>query len=481
MGGPPVIMMCPSPMGNRTDFNFLCTETMPVHIRRIDTSQPGAAAELIALRNKLSVDGDVVSEAGRRKTLEVFGEPLTPAQTVARICGEVRASGLPAVLEYTRKLDGKEITADTLRVSPEELAAAHAAADPKFLETIHSIRQGILSFQLTILHRDTRIDLEEGGYLRQRYLPLKRVGICVPGGAAAYPSTILMTAIPAQAAGVEQLVVVAPPTPFGSYNNDILATCHELGIREVYRVGGAQAVAAMAYGVEGLSAVDKIVGPGNLFVALAKKYVYGTVDIDSIAGPSEVVVIADDTTPVEYVALDLIAQAEHAPGSSILLTWSETLLNQVQEAIAQQLGTLERAELARQSLAEFGALVLVRDRDEAIELANQLATEHLHIACEDEEEMVGAIYNAGAIFVGKYSPVALGDYAAGPSHVLPTGATARFASGLSSNSFLRSGSVIYFDQAGLESLAEDVLFMANREGLTAHGAGVAIRRPPQLD
>ncbi|TWU27866.1 histidinol dehydrogenase [Bythopirellula polymerisocia] len=454
---------------------------MSVNLRRIDTSQPGAAAELTALRNKLSVDGDMVSEAGRQKTLEVFGEPLTPAQTVARICSEVREQGLSAVLDYTRKLDGKEITADTLRVSPEELAAAHAFADPKLLETIHSIRQGILSFQLAILHQDTRIDLEEGGYLRQRYLPLKRVGICVPGGAAAYPSTVLMTAVPAQAAGVEELVVVAPPTPFGSYNNDLLATCHELGIREVYRVGGAQAVAAMAYGVEGLPPVDKIVGPGNLFVALAKKHVYGTVDIDSIAGPSEVVVIADDTTPAEYVALDLIAQAEHAPGSSILLTWSEKLLDEVQDAIARQLGRLERSELASQSLAEFGALVLVRDRDEAIELANLLATEHLHIACDDAEEMVGAIRYAGAIFVGPYSPVALGDYAAGPSHVLPTGATARFASGLSSNSFLRSGSVIYFDQAGLESLAEEVLFMANLEGLTAHGAGVAIRRPPELD
>ncbi|QEG33170.1 histidinol dehydrogenase [Bythopirellula goksoeyrii] len=454
---------------------------MPVDIRRIDTREPGAAAELVNLRSKLSIDGDVVSDAGRKKTLEVFGKPLTPNQTVERICSDVRENGLSAVLDYTQKLDGKEITAETLRVSPEELAAAHAAADPKFLDTIHSIRQGILSFQLSILHRDMRIDLEEGGYLRQRYLPLKRVGICVPGGAAAYPSTVLMTAVPAQAAGVEELVVVAPPTPFGSYNDDLLATCHELGITEVYRVGGAQAVAAMAYGVEGLPAVDKIVGPGNLFVALAKKHVYGTVDIDSIAGPSEVVVIADDTTPTDFVALDLIAQAEHAPGSSILLTWSEALLDRVQEAISHQLSKLERCEVARQSLEEFGALVLVRDREEAVELANQLATEHLHITCDDAEEMVGSIRYAGAIFVGQYSPVALGDYAAGPSHVLPTGATARFASGLSSNSFLRSGSVIYFDQAGLESLAEDVLFMANKEGLTAHGAGVAIRRPPQLD
>ncbi len=452
---------------------------MELVIRRIDTSQPGAAEELAVLRRKLSADGDVVSEAGRRKTLEVFGEPLTPQQTVERICRDVRERGLDAVLEYTRKLDGKEITAETLRVSGDELSAAHAAAEPEFLATIRAIRHNVLRFQTAILHHDTWTELEKGGNLWQRYMPLERVGICVPGGAAAYPSTVLMTVVPAQAAGVKELAIVAPPTPFGAYNQDLLATCHELGITEVYRVGGAQAVAALAYGVNGIAKVDKIVGPGNLFVALAKKHVFGQVDIDSMAGPSEVVVIADDSTPAAFIAADLIAQAEHAPGSSILLSWSADLLDKVNEQLTKQLATLERGELARQSLAEFGALVLVEDRAEAAELANQLATEHLHIACEDANDLVKEIRHAGAIFVGPYSPVAVGDYAAGPSHVLPTGATARFTSGLSSNSFLRSGSVIQFDQTGLTAIAADILRMAEKEGLTGHAHSVAVRLPKE--
>ncbi len=442
---------------------------------RIDTSQPDATAQLAALRQKLSPSGDVVSEAGRRKTIEVFGEPLSPQQTVERICGEVQSRGLPAVLEYTAKLDGADITSDTLRVTPKELTAAHAAAEPEFLETIRRIRTNVLRFQQAILQSDVTVDVPVGGTLRQRYLPLDRVGICVPGGAAAYPSTVLMTAVPAQAAGVEQLAVVAPPTPFGSYNQDLLATCHELGITEVYRVGGAQAVAALAYGIEGLPKVDKIVGPGNLFVALAKKHVFGEVDIDSIAGPSEVVVIADESTRPDFVAADLIAQAEHAPGSSVLITWSEPLIDQIVAALEKQLAELERGDLARQSLDQFGALILVCDRDEAAELANQLATEHLHLACEDASDLLEVIRHAGAIFVGPYSPVALGDYAAGPSHVLPTGATARFASGLSSNDFLRSGSVIQFNQEGLKAVADDILLMAGKEGLTGHARSVAIR------
>ena len=303
----------------------------------------------------------------------------------------------------------------------------------------------------------------------------------MPGGAAAYPSTVLMTAVPAQAAGVREIVVVSPPTANGAYNADVLATCHELGIREVYRVGGAQAVAALAYGVAGLAdgplkKVDKIVGPGNQFVALAKKLVFGEVDIDSIAGPSEVVVIADETTRPEFTAADLIAQAEHAPGSSVLITWSEATLRAVAAELDTQSAATSRSELARQSLEAFGALILVRDREEAAELANTLATEHLHIACKDPEVMLAKIRNAGAVFVGPFSPVALGDYVAGPSHVLPTGATARFASGLSSNDFLRSNSVIQFTQEGLNEVAADAIHMAEREGLTAHGASVAIRR-----
>jgi histidinol dehydrogenase len=450
---------------------------MELAIQRIDTSDPAAAGQLEALRRKLSPEGDVVSEAARQKTMAVFGEPLAPQQAVERICRDVRERGLAAVLEYTAQFDGVELTAETIRVPAEELAAAHSAADAAFLKTVRHIRQNVLRFQRAILHQDVTVNVpHEGGYLTQRYLPLERVGICVPGGAAAYPSTVLMTAVPAQAAGVKELALVAPPTPFGSYNRDLLATCHELGLTEVYRLGGAQAVAALAYGVEGLPKVDKIVGPGNLFVALAKKQVFGTVDIDSIAGPSELVVIADENTRPDFAAADLIAQAEHAPGCSVLISWNGPLLDGVAEELARQLAVLERGDLARQSLEEFGALILVRDRDEAAELANLLATEHLHLACDDAEDLLAAIRHAGAIFVGPYSPVAVGDYVAGPSHVLPTGATARFASGLSSNHFLRSGSVIQFTAEGLKRATDDVVFMASKEGLTGHARSVTIRR-----
>jgi histidinol dehydrogenase len=454
---------------------------MPLAIARIDTRQEGSAAEIEQLRKKLAPTGDVVSEAGRKKTVEVFGVPLAPAEVVERICSDVRTRGLEAVVDYTNKFDQVKLTADSLRVPAQELAAAHAKAGPTFLEAIRRIRENILRFQMAILHRDVQIETPHAGYLRQRYLPLARIGICVPGGAAAYPSTVLMTAVPARAAGVGEIAVVAPPTQFGSYNSDLLATCHELGITEVYRIGGAQAVAALAYGVAGLSSgplvkVDKIVGPGNLFVALAKKHVFGDVGIDSIAGPSEVIVVADETTPATFVAADLIAQAEHSPGSSVLITWSHALWDSVASELEVQLATLERGGQARESLEAFGALILVADRDEAARLANTLATEHLHLACADAEELAGKIHCAGAVFIGPYSPVALGDYVAGPSHVLPTGATARFASGLSSNDFLRSGSVIHFSPEGLNAVADDVVLMAKTEGLTAHAASVLKRR-----
>jgi histidinol dehydrogenase len=442
-------------------------------IRRIDSRQDIRAA-MQELRRRLSPEGNVVSEAGRRRTVEVFGEALTPVQVVERICRDVRTAGLAAVLDYTARIDRASLTAETIRVPVEELAAAHAAADAAFLRAIRSIRERISNFQEAILHEDVRVDVP-GGYLIERYRPLDRVGICVPGGAAAYPSTVLMTAVPAQVAGVDQIALVAPPTKFGAYNPDLLATCYELGIEEVYRLGGAQAVAALAYGVEGLPRVDKIVGPGNLFVALAKKLVYGEVDIDSIAGPSEVVVIVDHTTRADYTALDLIAQAEHAPGASVLIGWDGDVLDAAVAELDRQLAGLDRGDLARQSLEEFGAVILARDADEACALANEIAPEHLHIATEHAAELAEKIDHAGAIFLGNYTPVALGDYAAGPSHVLPTSGTARFASGLSSNDFLRAGSILHFSHDGMRQLASDVRVLATKEGLTAHRASVEIR------
>ncbi|HUY93375.1 MAG TPA: histidinol dehydrogenase, partial [Pirellulales bacterium] len=319
----------------------------PLKILRIDTRNEQWREAISALRERLSPRGNVVSEAGRKRTIEVFGEPLSPEQVVERICGDVRQRGLAAVLEYSAKIDKAELAAEAIRVPEADLAAAHAEARPEFLAAVRRIRQNVLDFQTAILHHDVRLE-RQGGYLRQRYRPLARVGICVPGGAAAYPSTVLMTAVPAQAAGVKELAIVAPPTKFGAYSPELLATCHEIGVREVYRLGGAQAVAAMAYGIAGLPRVDKIVGPGNLFVALAKKRVFGEVDIDSIAGPSEVVVIADESTRPDFTAADLIAQAEHSPGASVLITWSAKVLEATANELAKQLTTLARGDLARQ-------------------------------------------------------------------------------------------------------------------------------------
>jgi histidinol dehydrogenase len=448
----------------------------PLNLLRIDTRQANVRQLLADLRERLSPRGNIVSEASRQRTIEVFGQPLTPQQVVERICDDVRTRGLAAALDYSRRIDKSDLSPDSIRVPAADLAAAHKSAEPEFLATVRRIRDNILRFQQAILQRDVRVDLPlGGGYLAQRCLPLARVGICVPGGAAAYPSTVLMTAVPAQAAGVKQLAIVAPPTKFGAYNLHLLATCYELGVTEVYRLGGAQAVAALAYGVEGLPKVDKIVGPGNLFVALAKRQVFGEVDIDSIAGPSEVVVVADSSARPDFTAADLIAQAEHAPGSGILITWHAPLIDAVSDQLQQQAAHLERGDLARQSLEQFGALILTRDADEACALADEIAPEHLHIAAANPELLLDKIPHAGAAFLGHYSPVAAGDYAAGPSHVLPTGGTARFASGLTANDFLRTGSVISLTERGLNSLAPDIRRLAEVEGLTAHRASVDIR------
>jgi len=447
-----------------------------LHLRRIRCGTPGATEQLHQLRTQLSASGNVVSPRGQALTLEVFGEALSPPRVVERICEDVRTRGREALFYYTEKFDRTQLTPETLRLSARELSDAHAAIDPALLDTIRRVRQNILSFQLGVMHRDAVLSVAGKHELRLRYRPMRRVGVLVPGGAAAYPSTLLMTIVPAQAAGVKELAVVMPPTPFGAGNKTLLAVCHELGVQEVYRVGGAQAVAALAYGVEGMPGVDMIVGPGNLFVALAKRHVYGQVAIDCIAGPSEVVVLADHTAPAHFVAADLLAQAEHSPGASILITWHEPLIEAVAAEVEKQLGQLSRADLTREALEQFAALVLARDEAEAVALTNQIGPEHLEIISDHDEQLCDRIDNAGAIFLGAYSPVAVGDYAAGPSHVLPTGGTARFTSGLSACDFLRRNSVIRCTAEGLANLSDDVVRLAEVEGLTAHAASVTIRR-----
>lgn len=472
---------------SRTLVPFFCTAYPPVNasaptslaIQSIDCRTANAADLVEALRHQLSLQGDIVSDAGRQRTIELFGAPLTPRQVVQQICGDVRTGGRDSLLRWGHKLDRRELTPADWRVSPGEFRQAREQADPAFLAMIERVAQNIRDFQSALLPSDVRLErtLPGGGHvvLGQRYRPLKRVGICVPGGAAAYPSTLLMTAVPAQVAGVREIAVAVPPTPFGGYNPSLLAACDLLGVTEVYRMGGAQGVAALAYGVEGLTRVDKIVGPGNLFVALAKQHVYGEVDIDSIAGPSEVVLIADETADPRFVASDLISQAEHSPGSGLLLTWHAPLIAAVAAELERQLARLERGDLARVALEQYGGLILCRDETEAVELADRFAPEHLHLSTRDPWRLLDRVQNAGAIFLGHHTPVAVGDYVAGPSHVLPTGGTARFANGLCSIDFLKRSSLISYDREALGAAAADLRLLAATEGLTAHSASVDIR------
>lgn len=444
-------------------------------LRRLDANSQDFDVQLDALRRKLSPDGSIVSERSRSLTESLFGEHLSPPQVVERICCDVRERGTEAVLKYAAVLDRPGIRAIDLRIPSEQMERAHASATKRFLEVVRSVRSNVERFQKAILHRDVVVPSPDGISLALRYTPLERIGICVPGGAAAYPSTVLMTAVPAMCAGVREIAVMAPPTAFGAYNTEVLATCHELGIREVYAVGGAQGIASLAYGIPEIRRVDKIVGPGNLFVALAKRFVYGTVDIDSIAGPSEVVVIADTSTHPAFAASDLIAQAEHSPGSSIVLAVEREVLDAIDLEVDRQLQTIERSDLARTSLSEFGASIQCRNEDQLIELTNLLAPEHLQISVGQPETYSRRIRHAGAIFKGHFSPVALGDYAAGPSHVLPTGGTARWASGLTANHFLRSYSEVAFDRDALAAIEPTITQIADQEGLTAHRESVLER------
>ncbi|HEY3789087.1 MAG TPA: histidinol dehydrogenase, partial [Urbifossiella sp.] len=362
-------------------------------LRRIDLSASNAMTQLKKLRDQFQADAYTVSPASKKLYTAVFGEPLTPVAAVQRICDDVHAKGLPAVLQYTEAFDKVKLKPDAFRVKVSELAEAHAAVGDDFLEVIRQIRYNVMQFQFGLMHRDAEMRVSGKHELHLRYRPMRRVGVYCPGGAAAYPSTLLMTVCPAQAAGVENIIVCMPPKETGAYNQAMLATCYELGIKEVYRVGGAQAIAAMAYGVEGLEPVDMIVGPGNQPVALAKRYVYGTVAIDCLAGPSEIVVAADDSAHPDYVALDLIAQAEHAPGAAVLVTWYEPLIEEMQASLEKRLAKLSRADMARESLERYGALVLAPDKQSAIDCVNFLAPEHLHIQTRDPDGFLDEIDN----------------------------------------------------------------------------------------
>jgi histidinol dehydrogenase len=393
---------------------------------------------------------------------------------VADILARVQQDGDRAAAELTSKLDRASVTAEAIRVPESEIARAHREADPAFLALMRRVIDNIRAYQEHIRHRDPAPLVRGGRKLGVRYTPIERVGVYVPGGRALYPSTVLMTVVPAQCAGVKEIVIASPPSG-GRVNDMALALAAELGVREVLQLGGAVAIAALAYGTQSIRAVQKIVGPGNAFVAEAKRQLFGRVGIDSVAGPSEVVVVADDSAKAEWVAADLLAQAEHDPGSAVLLTPSRTLAQAVAAAADVQLAALSRAEMTRSSLARYGAIVVTENLDAACALASDIAAEHLQIITRDDARCLARITNAGAIFVGAHTPVPLGDYFAGPSHVLPTGGTAKFFGPLSVNDFLKASSLIEYDAAAMAEDSSGVQDFATREGLTAHAAAARIR------
>jgi histidinol dehydrogenase len=395
---------------------------------------------------------------------------------VEEIVSGVRDKGDAALLEFTERFDRVALTPGELAVTAGEMEAAEGAVGAATMRALRYAADRIERFHRESAPRSWRMTDALGSRLGQEVRPLDRVAVYVPGGRAAYPSTVLMTVIPARVAGVKEIVLVSPPSPDKSLNPAVLAAARVAGVTEAYRIGGAQAVAALAYGTETIRRVDKIVGPGNIYVALAKSRVFGDVGIDMIAGPSEVMVIAEASADPEWVAADLLAQAEHDPmARAVLLTPSRALVDAVAAAVERQLANLPRREIAGAALRAHGALVLTRSLEEAVEVTNLLAPEHLELQVAEPDALLAQVRNAGAVFLGRYTPEVVGDYVAGPNHVLPTGGTARFASALGTEDFVKRLSVIQYAPAGLRDAGPHVAELARVEGLDGHGAAAAIR------
>lgn len=395
---------------------------------------------------------------------------------VAAIIDDVRARGDEALIEYTRRFDGVELQAAELRVGEDVLRASAAKVDKETLAALRVAINNVRAFHERQMEQSWEFSPAEGVRLGQRIIPLERVGLYVPGGTAAYPSSIVMNVVPAQVAQVERIVVATPPRTLAE-NPAVAAALLELNVKEIYAVGGAHAIAALAFGTETIPRVDKITGPGNKYVAAAKKLLFGVVGIDAIAGPSEIVIIADQTARPEFIAADLLAQAEHAEdASSLLITSHRALAERVVEQLALQLESLPRRAIAQSSLQNYGAVVLVPTLDEACALVNELAPEHVEIITSDDEAVAAKIKHAGAIFFGSYTPEAVGDYLAGPNHVLPTGRTARFSSALNVYDFVKRTSLLRYSASAFNSVAESVSTLAQCEGLAAHAHSATIRK-----
>jgi len=417
-------------------------------------------------------DSDIFENLASRSQLE-YRDVL---DRVEEIVANVRRNGDKAVLEYTAMFDKVQLTLGKLRVTEKEIKEAYTKVDPKLVEVIKRSRDNIWNFHEKQKEKSWFSTEKEGVIVGQLYRPLEVVGVYVPGGTAAYPSSVLMCAVPAKVAGVSKIVMTTPPGKDEKINPAILVAANEAGDDEIYKVGGAQAVAALAFGTETIPKVDKIVGPGNIYVAMAKRTVYGYCDIDMIAGPSEIMVVADETANPVFVAADLLSQAEHdILASSILVTTSEDIAKEVQRELEAQLAVLERKEIAGKSIADYGAIIIVESLKDAATVVNRLAPEHLELCVKDPFAALGDIKNAGAIFLGNYSTEPLGDYFAGPNHVLPTSGTARFFSPLNLSDFMKKSSIISYTRDALQKVKDDVILFAESEGLGAHANAIRVR------
>jgi len=400
------------------------------------------------------------------------------SDTVAAILTQVRNEGDKALLQLTTKFDHFEAAHDSIRVTPQEIANALSLCSPELIKSLKAAASRIRDYSERQMPQDLDYTDEQGVRLGHRWTPIQSVGLYVPGGTASYPSSVLMNAIPAKVAGVERLVMVVP-SPEGKLNPALLAAAHVAGIEEIYKIGGAQAVAALAYGTQTIRPVDKIVGPGNAYVAEAKRQVFGVVGIDMIAGPSEILVIADNKNDPEWIAADLLSQAEHdVLAQSILITTDTTFADVVCTQVQQILKTLPRADIAEKSWERYGGVIVVENLEQACAIANSIAPEHLELAVDNPDALVPLIAHAGAIFLGRHTPEAIGDYVAGPSHVLPTSGTARFSSGLSVFDFLKRTSLIGCTAESLAAISSYAEVLAVTEGLDAHALSVTIRKKP---
>ena len=396
--------------------------------------------------------------------------------SVKEILDKVKEEKDAAVFAYTAKFDGAELTADTIEVTDAEIEEAYAQVDDTFLTVIRKAKDNIESYHAKQRQNSWFDSKPDGTILGQKITPLHRVGVYVPGGKAVYPSSVLMNVMPAKVAGVDEIIMVTPPGKNGKVSPNTLVAAKEAGVNKIYKVGGAQAIAALAYGTESIPKVDKIVGPGNIYVALAKKAVYGHVSIDSIAGPSEILVVADETANPRYVAADLLSQAEHDElASAILATTSEKLAHEVSDQVDGFLKELSRAEIISKSLDNYGYILLADTMEDVIDVANEIASEHLEIQTKNPFEVMTKIRNAGAIFIGEYASEPLGDYFAGPNHILPTNGTAKFFSPLSVDDFIKKSSIISYSREALQKVHKDIESFAKAEQLTAHANSIHVR------